>query len=325
MQGFVARVLICLAALTCAASLAAAQDVYPSRQVRLVMPFPPGSSTDILARIMADQLSRKWGQPVVVNNVVGATGNIGAATVFRAAPDGYTLLFSPPTSFATNAALFKNPGFDPEKWSPLGLIATVPYMLAARGSFPGSTLADLLDTARQNPGKIKYATAGLGSTIQLAALELGRRANVNLIEVPYRGAAPALTAVMAGEADFLFDVISTSIPMLKDGLIKPLAVGSMKRSIFLPDVPTVAEQGLPGFRAVTWFAMAGPPDMAPALIEKINGDIRAILAQPDVIERIRGVQMDPAPSTPAETYKWFREEAELWGRIIGDAGITPAD
>ena len=325
MLGFVARILIGLAALGCAASAAAAQDAYPSRQVRMVMPFPPGSSTDIIARIMADQLTRKWGQPVVVNNVVGATGNIGAATVYRAAPDGYTLLFAPPTAYATNAALFKNPGYDQEKWSPLGLVATVPYMLAARGDFPGSNVADLIDYAKKNPGKVKYATAGLGSTIQLAALELGRRANLNLLEVPYRGAAPALSAVMAGEADFLFDVISTSIPMLKGGLVKPLAVGSIKRSIFLPDVPTVAEQGLPGFRAVTWFAMAGPPGMSAALIQKINDDIRDILAQPDVIERIRGIQMDPAPATPAETLQWFREEAELWGRIIRDAGITPSD
>ena len=325
MAGFVKRILIALAALGCAAVGAAAQDVYPSRQVRMVMPFPPGSSTDILARIMADQLSRKWGQPVVVNNVVGATGNIGAANVFRAAPDGYTLLFAPPTAYATNAALFKNPGYDQDKWSPLGLVAVVPYVLAARPGFPGSTVADLIDHAKKNPGKTKYATAGLGSTIQLAALEFGRRANINILEVPYRGAAPALTAVMAGEADFLFDVISTSVPMLKDGLIKPLAVGSIHRSSFLPDVPTVAEQGFPGFRALTWFAIAGPPGMAPALVQKINDDIRAILAQPDVIERLRAVQMEPSPMTPEETAKWFREEAELWGRIIKDAGIALSD
>ncbi len=325
MVGLFARILMGVSALACATVAAVAQDAFPVRQVRMVMPFPPGSSTDIIARIMADQLTRKWGQPVVVNNVVGATGNIGAATVYRAAPDGYTLLFAPPTAFATNAALFKNPGYDQDKWSPLGLVATVPYMLAARGDFPGSTVADLIDHAKKNPGKVKYATAGLGSTIQLAALEFGRRANLNLLEVPYRGAAPALSAVMAGESDFLFDVISTSIPMLKGGLVKPLAVGSLKRSIFLPDVPTVAEQGFEGFRAVTWFAIAGPPGMAPGLIQKINDDIRSILTQPDVIERIRGIQMDPAPSTPAETSQWFRDEAALWGRIIKDAGITPQD
>ena len=318
---FFASLLACLMLATLAAPLARAQDGYPTRQVRLVMPFPPGSSTDIIARVMADQLGRRWGQPVVVDNVVGATGNIGAAEVYRAAPDGYTLLFSPPTSFATNSFLFKDPGYDASKWSPLGLISTVPYMLAARPDFPGSSVKDLVAYAKANPGKTTFASAGVGSTIQLAAMELGRRANLDLLHVPFRGAAPALTAVMASQVDFLFDVISTSIPMLKAQKIKALGVGSPTRSKFLPDIPTIAEQGFPDFRAVTWFAMAGPPGMKPALINKINADVRAILAQPDVVEKIRAIQMDPAPATPAETAQWFKEEADLWGGIIKSANI----
>ncbi len=316
------RALPALLALLCFAPLAGrAQDAYPSRQVRLIMPFPPGSSTDIVARVMADQLSRKWGQNVFVDNVVGATGNIGAADVFRAAPDGYTLLFSPPTSFATNHFLFKNIGYDPSKWSPLGLVSSVPYMLAARPDFPGSTVKDLIDYARKNPDKTTFASAGAGSTIQLAAVELGRRAGVHFVHVPFRGAAPALTAVLAGQVDFLFDVISTSIPAWKDNKLKALGVGSPEPSEFMPGVATIAAQGYPGFRAVTWFAIAGPPGMAPALVDKINADIRAILALPDVVARIRGIQMKPTPASPADTRKWFDDEAGLWGGIIAAAGI----
>jgi tripartite-type tricarboxylate transporter receptor subunit TctC len=319
----VRRALALLLGLVCLAPAAAlAQAGYPARQVRMIMPFPPGSSTDIVARVMADQLSRKWGQNVFVDNVVGATGNIGAADVFRAAPDGYTLLFSPPTAFATNHFLFKNIGYDAAKWSPLGLVSTVPYMLAARPDFPGSTVGDLVDYARRNPNKTTFASAGVGSTIQLAAIELGRRAGVELVHVPFRGAAPALTGVMAGQVDFLFDVISTSIPAWKDGKLKALGVGSPEPSEFLPGVPTIASQGYPGFRAMTWFAVAGPPGMAPGLVDKINGDIRAILALPEVVARIRGIQMEPAPASPADTRKWFDEEAGLWGGIISAAGVV---
>ncbi len=318
------RALACVALLVASAA-ALAQGAYPTRQVRMVMPFPPGSSTDIIARIMADQLTKRWGQAVVVDNVVGASGNIGAATAFRAAPDGYTLLFAPPTAYATNHLLFKDPGYDPARWSPLGLITTAPYVLAARPDFPGSTVQDLIAYAKANPSKTTFASAGAGSTVHLSAIEFGRRAGLDLVHVPFRGAAPALTAVMASQVDFLFDVISTSIPVLKDNRIKALGVGSGKRSIFLPDVPTIAEQGLPDFRAVTWFAVAGPPGMAPDLVEKINADLRAIIALPEVAERIRQIQMDTASMTPAETTKWFNDEAGLWGRIIKQAGITPND
>ncbi len=314
-------VLAALMLIPAALDAALAQAPYPTHQVRVIMPFPPGSSTDIIARVMADQLTRKWGQTVVVDNVVGATGNIGAADVFRAAPDGYTLLFSPPTSFATIHFLFKNIGYDPARWSPLGLISSVPYMLAARPDFPGATLADLIAYAKKNPGKTTFASAGVGSTIQLAAIELGRRAGLDLVHVPFRGAAPALTGVMASQVDFLFDVISTSIPVWKDGKVKALGVGSAERTEFLPDIPTIAEQGLPGFRAVTWFAMAGPPGMAPALIDKINADLRAILALPEVVARIRAIQMSPAPASPAQTLKWFADEASLWGGIIRESHI----
>ena len=318
------RALACLALLLASAT-AMAQGAYPTRQVRMVMPFPPGSSTDIIARIMADQLTKRWGQPVVVDNVVGASGNIGAATAFRAAPDGYTLLFAPPTAYATNHLLFKDPGYDPAKWTPLGLVTTAPYVLAARPDFPGSTVQDLIAYAKANPGKTTFASAGAGSTVHLSAIEFGRRAGLDLVHVPFRGAAPALTAVMASQVDFLFDVISTSIPVLKDHRIKALGVGSSKRSVFLPDVPTIAEQGLPDFRAVTWFAVAGPPGMAPELANKINADLRAIIALPEVAERIRQIQMDTASMSPAETTKWFNEEASLWGGIIKQAGITPND
>lgn len=311
-----------LALLLALAGMAQAQEAWPTRQVRMIMPFPPGSSTDIIARVMADQMSRKWGQPVVVDNVVGATGNIGAADVFRAAPDGYTLLFSPPTSFATNHFLFRNPGYDPAKWSPLGLVAKVPYLLAARPDFPGGSVADLIAYGKTHPDKTTFASAGVGSTIQLAAIELGRRTGIPFVHVPFRGAAPALTGVMASQVDFLFDVISTSIPVLKDNKIKPLGVGSPERSEFMPDVPTIAEQGLPGFRAMTWFAIVGPPAMSPVLVQRINADIRAILATPEVIQRIRGIQMNPAPATPDETRQWFSEEADLWGGIITASHIT---
>ncbi len=303
----------------------AALGAYPTRQVRMVMPFPPGSSTDIIARIMADQLSRKWGQTVVVDNVTGASGNIGAATAFRADPDGYTLLFAPPTAFATNHLLFKDPGYDYARWSPLGLVTIAPYVLDVRPDFPGATLKDLIAYAKSNPGKTTFASAGAGSTVHLSAVEFGRRAGLDLVHVPFRGAAPALTAVMASQVDFVFDVISTTIPVLNDQRVKALGVGSPTRSEFLPDVPTIAEQGFPDFRAVTWFALAGPPGMDKELAAKINRDVRDILAQPDVAARIRAIRMEPAKLSIEQTAAWFKDEATLWGRIVKDAGVTPND
>jgi tripartite-type tricarboxylate transporter receptor subunit TctC len=201
-------------------------------------------------------------------------------------------------------------------------VTKVPYVLSARPNFPGNNVQDLIHYAKQNPGKATYASAGVGSTIQLYAVELAQRTGTNMVHVPYRGAAPALTDVMAGHVDFLFDVIATSLPVWKDGKVKVLGVGSETRSPSMPDIPTIAEQGLPGFTAITWFAIVGPPNMPKALVDKINRDVTDILRKPEVVARYGKLLMEPMIASPAETQKFFNDEAERWGKLMKSAGIS---
>jgi tripartite-type tricarboxylate transporter receptor subunit TctC len=223
------------------------------------MPFPPGSGTDILARLISDRLSRKWGQPVVVDNMGGAGGNIGGEAVARAVPDGYTLLFVPAPPLAINQFVYKKLGYDPAKLTPISMVSSVPYALVARKNFPASNLKELIDYAKANPGKITYASSSVGSTAQLATLQLMMMTDTKMLHVPYRGAAPALNDVMAGHVDLVFDIVSTAAPMLDSGQVKVLGTGGDTRSRIMPSVPTIAEASrLPGADMVRDGRPSGP-------------------------------------------------------------------
>jgi tripartite-type tricarboxylate transporter receptor subunit TctC len=300
---------------------ARAQEAYPSRVVRIVVPYPAGGGTDTLARLLADQLGRKWGQSAIVENVGGAAGNIGAAEVARAAPDGYTLLLASPGPIATNSFLYKDMGYDPARWVPIALLATGPYVLVLRTSFEGSTVKELVARAKANPGKITSATPGIGSVGHLSTVQLEMLAGIKTVQVPYRGLGQAINDIIAGHVDMMFDTPTTSLPLHRDGKVKIVAVGTSERVRELPEVPTVAEAGLPGYRAVTWYAMVAPPQTPAALADRINRDVVEILSHPEVAEKVRGIQMDPVTRTRAEAAKFFTEETELWGKVIKQANI----
>jgi tripartite-type tricarboxylate transporter receptor subunit TctC len=298
-----------------------AQDSYPSRLVRIVVPYPAGGGTDTLARLLADQLSRKWGQSAIVENIGGAAGNIGSAEVARATPDGYTLLLASPGPIATNGFLYKEMGYDPARWVPIALLATGPYVLVLRKNFEGSTVQDLIARAKANPGKITSATPGVGSVGHLSTVQLEMLAGIKTVQVPYRGLGQAINDLVAGHVDLMFDTPTTSLPLHRAGKVKIVGVGTTERVRELPEVPTIAESGLPGYRAVTWYAMVAPPQTPAAVADKINRDVVELLGQPDVVEKVRGIQMDPVTKTRTEAAKFFGEEVQLWGKVIKQANI----
>lgn len=302
---------------------AVAQDAFPSRLVKVIVPFPPGSTLDVLTRIMTDQLAQKWGQPVVVENVSGGGGNIGTDRFARSAPDGYTLLFAPPGPFTINPLIFKDVNFDPAKFAAISLMAKVPNVLLTKNNIGASSVRDLIALAKANPGKLTYASQGVGSTAFLSAKLFEARAGIEMVHVPYRGAAPALNDIIAGHVDMMFDTIVTSLPLHRAGKAKILAIGNNERSRALPDVPTIAESALPGFRSASWFAVAGPPGTPAAIVEKISRDIAELIRKPDVNDRLRELQLDPVGSTPSEAVKFFNEETALWSKVIKDANVTP--
>ncbi len=303
-------------------AMAQAQDAFPSRTVRIVIPYPAGGGTDTIGRLVADQLSRKWGQPVVVENVGGAAGNVGAAQVFRAAPDGYTMMIASPGPIATNSFLYKEMPFDPARWTSIALLATGPYVLVLRKSFEGETIKDLVARAKAAPGKITAATPGVGSVGHLATVQLEMLAGIKTTLVPYRGLSLAVNDLIAGHVDLMFDTPTTSLPLHREGRVKMIATGTTERVDEFPEVPTIAET-LPGYRSVTWYAMTAPPGMAPALADRINRDVNEILGRKDVAERVRGIQMSPVTSSRDAAAKFFNEETQLWGRVIKQANITP--
>jgi len=303
------------------AAHAQAQANFPSRVVKLVVPYPPGGGTDLLARVLADRLSHKWDQSVIIENVGGAGGNIGGAEVFRADPDGYTLLLASPGPIALNDFSFKDMSYDPTKWVPIALLATSPYVLVLSPEFPASSVQDVVARARAEPGKLIVATPGLGSVGHFATIELEMLAHIDLLQVPYKGLGPAVSDVVAGHVNMMFDMLATSLPLHQAGKEKIVAVGGGERVAALPDVPTLAEAGIAGFRAVTFFGIVAPPGTADALADKINRDVGDCLREAEFIEKTKVLGMDLAPRSRAETAKFFADERELWGKVIKSANI----
>ena len=303
---------------------AGAQDAFPSRTVRIVVPSAPGSTTDSLARIVAENLQRRWnGNPVVVENVAGAAMNLGSRGVFRAAPDGYTLMVAPPAPLSFNHVLYKDPGYDPTRWTPVTMLAKIANVMVVANKVPATTLAEFIAHAKANPGKLNYASSGVGSTAHLTAALLEVRAGIKMVHVPYRGAIPALTDVVAGHVDLFFDTLATGVPQYKDGKVKLLGVGDTVRAPAAPEVPTMAEAGLPGFRSTTWFGLVAPPGTADAIADKLNADTVALLKSLEVSELLRKLSLDAGATSRADTMRFFAEEAAQWVKVIKEAGIEP--
>jgi tripartite-type tricarboxylate transporter receptor subunit TctC len=301
----------------------AAQEPYPSRTVKIVVPAVPGSTTDILARLIADQLGQKWSKTVIVENLPGGAMNIGSASVARAAPDGYTLLVAPPSPLAFNHLLYKDLGYDPTKFVPITLLAKIPNVLVVRKDHPASSVKELIDYGKANPGKLSFASQGVGSTAHLSGSQLEVLGGIKMVHVPYRGAQPALTDVIAGHVDMFFDTLATSVPLYRNGTVKLLAVADLVRARIVPEIPTFSESGLHGFKSITWFGLVAPPATPAAIATKINQDAVEVLKSKEVGEALRKLSLDAGATSSADTAKFFAEEAALWIKVIKDAGIQP--
>jgi tripartite-type tricarboxylate transporter receptor subunit TctC len=314
-------ILAALAALV-AAPRAFAQG-YPNRPISLLVPWAPGGSTDILARIVAQHLHQSMGQPVVIENRTGASGNIGTAAVARAAPDGYTLLFNTMSVHTMNHALFATMPFDGVKdFSPITLLAYVTNTMVIHPSVPANSVAEFIAYAKANPGKIAYASSGPGSTNHLCAALLEKMTGIEMVHVPYRGGAPAVADTVGGQTQLFFTAGTQSLEHVKAGRLRLLAVTEAKRSALLPDVPTVAET-LPGYEMAVWYGAFGPAGMAADIVARLNGEISRALFLPEVKKRMADIAVEVASSTPQELGAMMRADTEKWGGIIKSLGINP--
>src|SRR5450432_799279 len=296
-------------------------DEYPARPVKIMVPFAAGGTADAIPRLVGDWLSRKWAQPVVIENRTGAAGNIGAEFVYHSDPDGYTLLSSPPPPLVINQNLYPKLGFDPAKFEPVIVMVQVPNALIVNPkNLKASSVAELIDYLQKNPEKVTAATQGIGTTSHLAAELFQVMAKVKLRTIPYRGSAPALAGLLAGDVDLMFDNLGVSLPLVEAGNLKLLAVASSQRLPSLPEMPTIAET-LPGFEAVAWFAVTAPPKTPKNITDKINADVNEALRQPELQDRLRKLSAETFGGSVDKMTKYMREEVERWGNVIKAADI----
>jgi tripartite-type tricarboxylate transporter receptor subunit TctC len=294
---------------------------YPDRPVKIVVPFPAGGTADAVPRLIGDFLSRKWGQPVVIENHTGAAGNIGAELAYRAPPDGYTLLSSPPPPLVTNQNLYPKLGFDPAQFEPISVMAHVPSGLFVNpDKIKANSVPELIEYLKQNPDKVTAATQGNGTTSHLTSEMFQLMAKVKLRNIPYRGSAPALQGLLAGDVDLMFDNLGVSLPMVNAGKLKLLAVASAQRMADLPKVPTMAET-LPGFESAAWYAIVAPPKTPKAIVDKINADVSEALKQPDIQAKLKNLSAEVYGGSPERAGKYMREEVARWGGVIKAANI----
>src|SRR6476659_8566927 len=295
---------------------AASAEDYPDRAVKIIVPFPAGGTADAVPRIVGDWLSRKWGQPVVVENRTGAAGNIGAEAAYRSPPDGYTLLSAPPPPLVINQNLYPKLGYDPTKFEPIIVMAQVPNALIVNpNTIKASNLAELIEYLRQNPAKVTSATQGNGTTSHLTSELFQLMAKVSLRHVPYRGSAPALQGLLAGDVDLMFDNLGVSLPHVEAGNLRLLAVASSQRLPSLPDVPAIAET-LPGFEAIAWYAIVAPPNTPKSITKKINADVNEALRQPEVRDHLKKLSAETFGGSAGKAAKYMQEEVKRWGNVI---------
>jgi tripartite-type tricarboxylate transporter receptor subunit TctC len=300
-----------------------AQAPYPQRPITIIVPFAPGGSTDILARLVAEHLRQTFGQPVIVENRTGASGNIGTAAAARAAPDGYTLLFNTMSVHTMNPALFATMPFDGVKdFSPITRLAYVTNTMVVHPSVPAANLPAFVEYAKAYPGKIAYASAGPGSTNHLCAALFEKMAKIEMLHVPYRGGAPAVADTVAGQTQVFFTAGTQSLEHVKAGKLRLLAVTEAQRSQLLPDVPTVAET-IPGYEMAVWYGAFGPAAMSADLVARLNAEISRILLKDEVKGRMADIAVEVAPSSPGELQALLESDAAKWGGIIRELGLPP--
>jgi tripartite-type tricarboxylate transporter receptor subunit TctC len=286
------------------------------------VPYPPGGPTDIVARVVGQKLSERLGQTIVVDNRPGAGGNIGADTVAKSAPDGYTLLVAT-TAHAINMTLFSKPGYSTSKdFAPVSMLTSGPLVLVTAPATPAKNVAELIALAKARPGAVTFASSGNGQSTHLAAELFDSMAGVKMTHVPYKGSAPALTDVMAGQATVMFDTMLSSMPFVRDGKLKALAVTGSTRSPAAPDVPTMAEAGVPGYEATAWNALLVPANTPPAVVGKLSEALKAVLTQEDVRARFATQGFAAAWTSTADTGKFITREIDKWGKVVKASGAT---
>jgi tripartite-type tricarboxylate transporter receptor subunit TctC len=314
-------VLALMVVLALASPARAEEPNYPSRPVKIIVSAPPGGGVDIVARVIADRLAKTWGQPFVVENRPGAGGNLGSEAVAAAEPDGYTLLAAQPAPLTTNVVLYKKLNFDPAALEPLAIMTSIPNVLVVRVDFPADSVAELVGYAKANPGKVNFGSQGVGTTPHLTGELFARATGSKLTHVPYRGTAQAVNDLVAGHLDLLFFQLDSVREQYQAKKAKMLAVTTAQRVAAVPEVPTMDEAGVKGFRSDTWNALAAPPKTPAAIVAKLNAAINAVLKQPDTAEHLRAMSMTPIGGTPDAIKTFIREETERWGEVIRAANI----
>jgi len=312
--------LIATVAALFAAPQAEAQD-YPSRPIKIIVCLPPGGGVDTVTRILADKLPQKLGQPVVVENKGGQSGNLGAEAVWNAEPDGYTLLASQPAPITTSPILFKKLSFDPTTFVPVAIMTAIPNTLLVRKDFPAQTVAEFIAYVKANPGKVNYASQGNGTTSHLTGVMFDKFAGTKMNHVPYRGTAPALNDLLGGHVDIFFNELATSVEQHKSGRARILAVTTAKRLPELPEIPTLDESGLKGFVSDTWNAISAPPKTPAPIIAKLNAAINEVLKMPEVTAQFDRMHLHGVGGSPQEMAKIVKDDTERWGAVIKAANL----
>ncbi|MCR0983762.1 Bug family tripartite tricarboxylate transporter substrate binding protein [Roseomonas populi] len=315
------RIILLVAAF--AAPRAWAADAYPSRPARIVVAFPAGGSVDILARLVGQELTRRLGQSFMVDNRSGAAGVVGTDYVTKAAPDGYTLLMAGAGPIVTSPALSNSMPFDPvQDLVPITLVALQPGMLIVRPALPVKSVEELIAYAKANPGRLTYGSAGIGASQHLGGEAFALRAGVQMVHVPYRGGAPALNDLIAGQIDLMFETIPTALQAVRGGQVRALAVTTLSRSPAMPDLPSVAEAGLPGFESRSWLGLLGPRGLPDEIVATLDRHVREIAEMPEVKARLIDLGLEVVPSTPASFRSFLARELASNRALVADAKIT---
>jgi tripartite-type tricarboxylate transporter receptor subunit TctC len=296
-------------------------ESFPEKPVRFVVGFTPGGPSDIIARALGQKLSETWGKQVVIENRSGAGGNIAAEVAAKSAPDGYTWLLGNNSILATNQSLYRTLPFDPQRdFAPVALVAIQPNILVVNPGVPATTVKELIALAKARPGQLNYASSGAGAAAHLAAALFCSMAGVEMIHVPYKGAQPALTDVIAGQAQLMFATSASAIPYIKAGRLRALAVTTSRRSSGVPDLPTVSEAALPGFEAITWHGVVVPSATSAPLVERLNVDIVQALRSRDLRERLESLGAELAPGSPQDFADYIAREIPKWAKVVKDSG-----
>jgi tripartite-type tricarboxylate transporter receptor subunit TctC len=319
MKKIIAGLIVALAGVAVTADAQA--QAYPAKPIKIIVPYPPGGTSDILARAVGQKLSEQWGQPVIVENKPGATGNIGADFVAKSPPDGYTVLLADIGSLAIAPSVVTTLPFDPVKdFAPVAMVAYSPHLLVVHPSVPAKDAKELIALAKAKPDSLNFAVSGLGGANHLAGIDFEQRAKIKWAYIPYKGGSQALTDMVGGQAQVMFNGMLATYPFVKDGKLRALAISSAKRFPAVPDIPTVAESGMPGFETGSWQGIVAPAGTPPDVVKKLHGTVMSILSTPDMKERLDKAGAEVRAMTPEQFGAFIKSEKERWAKVVKESG-----